>query len=108
MQMSCVDQYKGQVLLLDKTGYVSKETRPTFIDSQNFYFHFHFKLFCIKALPLSNNFISLMCPRLLPIEDKCIGLYVLKCLLNLRHILEKVMSMQHMQFRRVFRKTKKS
>ena len=36
-----------------------------------------------------------MCPRLWPIEDICIGLYVLKCLLNVRHILEKVMSMQH-------------
>ena len=35
-----------------------------------------------------------MCPRLRPIEDICIGLYVLKCLLNVRHILEKVMSMQ--------------
>ena len=28
-------------------------------------------------------------------EYICIGLYVLKRLLNLRHILEKVMSMQH-------------
>ena len=36
-----------------------------------------------------------MCPRLWPIEDICIGLYVLKCLLNVRHILKKVMSMQH-------------
>ena len=39
---------KGKlVLLLDKTGYVSQETKPKFIDSQNFYFHFHYKLFCI-------------------------------------------------------------
>ena len=39
---------KGKlVLLLDKTSYVSQETRPKFIDSQNFYFHFHYKLFCI-------------------------------------------------------------
>ena len=31
------------VLLLDKTGYVSQETRPKFIaiDSQNIYFHVH-------------------------------------------------------------------
>ena len=39
---------KGKlVLLLDKTGYVSQETRLKIIDSQNFYFHFHYKLFCI-------------------------------------------------------------
>ena len=81
-------------MLLDKTGYVSQETRPKFIDSQNFYFHFHFKLFCIEARHLSDE-LSLMYPRLWPIEDKCIGLYVLKCLLNVRHILEKVMSLQH-------------
>ena len=36
-----------------------------------------------------------MCPRIWPIEDICIGLYVLKRLLIVRHILEKVMSMQH-------------
>ena len=36
-----------------------------------------------------------MCPRIWPIEDICIGLYVLKRLLTVRHILEKVMSMQH-------------
>ena len=36
-----------------------------------------------------------MCPGLWPIEDKCIGLYVIKCLLNMQHILKKVMSMQH-------------
>ena len=35
-----------------------------------------------------------MCPRLWSIEDICIGLYVHKCLLNVQHILEKVMSMQ--------------
>ena len=35
-----------------------------------------------------------MCPRIWPIEDICIGLYVLKRLLTVRHILEKVMSMQ--------------
>ena len=86
---------KGKlVLLLDRTGYDSQETRPKFIDSQNFYFHFHYKLFCIKAVHLSNK-LSLMCPRLWPIKDICIGLYVLKGLLNKRHILEKVMSMQN-------------
>ena len=43
--LTCI---KGKlVLLLDKTGYVSQETRQKFIDSQNFYFHFHYKLFCI-------------------------------------------------------------
>ena len=36
-----------------------------------------------------------MCPRIWHIEDICIGLYVLKCLLTVQHILEKVMSMQH-------------
>ena len=36
-----------------------------------------------------------MCPRIWPIEDICIGLYVLKRLLTVRHILEKVMSMHH-------------
>ena len=36
-----------------------------------------------------------MCPRVWPIEDICIGLYVLKRLLNVRHILKKVMSIQH-------------
>ena len=36
---------KGKlVLLLDKTGYVSQETRPKFIDSQNFYFHISLQL----------------------------------------------------------------
>ena len=44
----CWPVKKGKlVLLLDKTGYVSQETIPKFIDSQNFYFHFHYKLFCI-------------------------------------------------------------
>ena len=81
---------KGKlVLLLDKTGYVSLETRPKFIDSQTFYFYFHYKLICIKAVHLSDK-LSLMCPRLWPIEDICIGLYVLKRLLNVRHILEKL------------------
>ena len=86
---------KGKlILLLDKTGYVSQETTPKFIDSQNFYFHFHYKLCCIKAVHLSDK-VSLMCPRLWTKEDICIGIYVLKRLLNVRHILEKVMSMQH-------------
>ena len=96
MHMSSVDLYKRQaanvVLLLDKTG--PQETRPVFIHSQNFYFQFHYKLFCIKEVHLSDK-LSLMCPRLWHIEDICISIYVLKCLLNVRHILEKVMSMQH-------------
>ena len=71
-----------------------KKRDPKFIDSQNFYFHFHYKLFCIKAVHLSNK-ASLMCHRLWPTEDICIGLYVLKCLLNVWYILEKVMSKQH-------------
>ena len=75
------------VLLLDKTGYVSQETRPKFIDSQNFKFHFHYKLFCIKVVHLSDK-LSLMCPQVWPIKDICIGL------LNVRYILEKVLSMQ--------------
>ena len=36
-----------------------------------------------------------MCPRIWPIEDIGIGLYVLNRLLTVRNILEKVMSMQH-------------
>ena len=36
-----------------------------------------------------------MGPRIWPIEDICIGLYVLKSLLTVQHILEKVMSIQH-------------
>ena len=37
---------KGMLFLfLDKIGYVSKETRRKFIDSQNFNFHFHYKFF---------------------------------------------------------------
>ena len=36
-----------------------------------------------------------MCPQIWPIEDICIGLYVLKRPLTVLHILEKVMSMQH-------------
>ena len=81
-------------MLLDKTGYVSQETRQKFIDGQNFYFHFHYKLFGIKAVHSSDK-LSLICPQLWPIKDIHIGLYVLKRLLNVRHILEKVMSLQH-------------
>ena len=36
-----------------------------------------------------------MYPRIWPIQDICIGRYVLKRLLTVRHILEKVMSIQH-------------
>ena len=57
-------------------------------------FTFTTSYFCIKAVHLSDK-LSLMCPRLWPIEGICIALYVLKCLLNVWHILEKVMSMQH-------------
>ena len=55
MQISSVYLYKGQVSIASryKTGYVSQETRPKFSDSQNFYFHFHYKLFCIKVVHLS-------------------------------------------------------
>ena len=56
------------VLLLNKTGYVSQETRPKFIDSQNFYFDFHYKLLSIKTVHLFDK-ISLICPLLWPIED---------------------------------------
>ena len=50
------------IVFLDKTDYVSQETltRPKFTDSQNFYFHY--KLFCIKAVHLSDK-LSLTCPR---------------------------------------------
>ena len=48
--MVCI---KGKlVFLLDRTGYVSQETRPKYIDSHNF--HFLYKLFCIKAVHLSD------------------------------------------------------
>ena len=95
MHLSSVDLYKGQVSISSRlNGYFSQETRPNFIDSQNFYFHFHYELFCIITVNLSDK-LSLICPLLWPIEDICIGLYVLKRLLNVRHILEKVMSMQH-------------
>ena len=64
--LTCI---KGNlVLLLDKTGYVSQETRPKFIDSQ---------------------------VHLWPIEDICFGMYVLEHFLKVWYILEKVMSMQH-------------
>ena len=73
--LTCI---KGKlVLLLDKTGYVSQETRPKFIDIQHFYFHFHYMLFCIQAVHFSDK-LSLMCPRIWPMEYICIGLYVLK------------------------------
>ena len=95
MHISSVDLNIRQVSVVShKTGYVSQETRPNFIDSQNFYFHFHYMLFCIKVVNLSDK-LSLMCPRLWLIEDICVGLYVLKRLFNVRHFLEKVMSMQH-------------
>ena len=81
-------------LLLDKTGNVSQETRPKLIGSQNFYFHLFYKLFCSKVMHSSEN-LSLICPRFWPIENVCIGLYVLKSLLNVRPNLEKGMSMQH-------------
>ena len=48
----------------------------------------------IKAVHLSDK-LSLTCPRLLPVEDICIGVYVLKHVLNVQHILDKVVSMQH-------------
>ena len=86
---------KGKlVLFLDKTGNVSQETIPKFIDSQIFYFHLHYKLFCIKAMHLSDK-VSLTCPRSWPIEDICICLYALKRLLKVWHIFEKVVSMQY-------------
>ena len=71
-----------------------------------FYFHFHYKLLCIKAVHLFDK-LSLTCPRVWTIENICIGFYVLKRLLNVRYIFEKV-EQCNTQFRRVFRKTKKS
>ena len=95
MHMSAVDFIKGKlVLLLEITCYFWQETRPKFIDSQNFYFHFHCKSICVKAVHLSYK-LSFTCPRLRPTEDIWIDLYVLNRLLNVLHILEKVMSMQH-------------
>ena len=55
------------VLLLDKICHVLQETRAKLIDSY-FYFHFHYKLFCIKAVNLSDK-LSLSSPRLWPIKD---------------------------------------
>ena len=51
--------------------------------------------------------IHLICPRLWPVEDICISLYVLKSLLNVRYSLEKGY-VDATLFRRVFRKIKKS
>ena len=96
---------KGKLVLrLDKTGYVSHGTRPKFIDSQNFYRHFHYKLFCFKAVHLFDK-LSLMCPRLWPMQDICIGLYVRQRLLNVRHILEKSY-VNDTQFVKSFQKNK--
>ena len=75
MHISSVGLYEGQVSLASR--YVSQETRPKFIDSQNFSFHFHYK-FCINAVHLFDE-LSITCPRVWPIEDICIGLCVLKC-----------------------------
>ena len=76
MHMSYVGLYRGQVSLASrKTGYDSQEMRPKFIVSQNVYFHFHYKLFCIKAVHLSDT-LSLMCPRLWPIEDGSVFVYL--------------------------------
>ena len=49
MHMFPVELYKGQVILASpiKLVYVSQETRPKFIGSQNLNFYFHYKLFCI-------------------------------------------------------------
>ena len=95
MHVSSVDLYKGQVSLASRQNWLCfTKTRAKFIDSHNFFFHFHYKLFCIKAVHLSDKLL-LMCPRLWPIEHICFGLYALERLLNVRYILEKVMSMQH-------------
>ena len=56
-------------------------------------FTFTTTCFVSKRWQLSDK-LSLMYPRLWPIKDICIGFYVLKRRLNVRHILEKVMSMQ--------------
>ena len=96
---------KGKLVLLrDKTEYCPQETRSKLIDNQNINFHFHFKLFYIKAMHLSNK-LWLTCPQLWPIENICIGLYVLKRLLKVRHIFAKVASMQQ-RFKK--KKTKES
>ena len=73
------------------TGYVSQERGPRFIYSQNFYFHFHYKSFCIKAVHLSDK-LFLTCPRLWRIEDICIGVTWFECA---AHLGKKVVSMQN-------------
>ena len=103
--LTCI---KGKlVLLLDKTGNVSQETRPKFIDSQNFYFHFHYKLFCILAVRFSDK-LSLMCPLIWPIEY--IYMYRSLCTYTsfecVTHLGKSYANAT--QFRSVFRKTKKS
>ena len=35
--------------------HVLQETKPKFIDSQNIYFNFHYKLVCVKAVHLQWN-----------------------------------------------------
>ena len=64
-------------LLLDKTGYFSEKKNETNVQSKFLPSLALPICFCIKAVHLSNK-LSLMCPRLWPIEDICIGLYVLK------------------------------
>ena len=94
---------KGKlVLLLDKTGYVSQETKPKFIDGQNFNFNFHYKLFSIKAVHLSDK-LSLTCPRLWPIEDICIGIYMYLNVFWTCGTSWKKLSMHH-SFEEIFRK----
>ena len=57
-------------------------------------FTFTRSCFVLKQCINLSDLLSLMCPRLWPIENICIGLYLLKRLLNVWHILEKVMPMQ--------------
>ena len=105
MHLSSVGLFKGQVSLAIRKNWLCFTRNETkFIDSQNFYFHSHYKLFCIKAVPLSDK-LSLNCRRLWPIENKCIGIYGLKTSFErVAHLGKSCVNAT--QFQRLFRKNK--
>ena len=79
MQMSSVDLNKGQVSLASRKNWLKLAMFHKKRDRSSLTVRictFLYKLFCIKAVYLSNK-LSLMCPRLWPIEGICICLYAL-------------------------------
>ena len=84
---------KGKLVLFFDQTVVFHKKRDQSSLTLTFLLPLSLQVFCIKEVHLSDQ-LSLTCPRIWPIEDICIGLYVLKCLLNVQHIFEKVVSMQ--------------